>query len=212
MSSKLSNNTSKSLNESKLGIESIDSEVLKTNLNDFFKSSKEKLSRLKLETDELEVENSRIIHENLMLQIRNRELIQYNEELNLRVKGMKEKILIGQKNKSNLLSQTKEMRKDIDNLSKDIDVMKITNQYKVKVVQNDIDHTNVIKENNIKALRAKLQAEQGYQDSLISKIKDVKDEIVKYKQLLKVNTKEDEERNNQIIKETNEMTKFLTSI
>ena len=147
-----------------------------------------------------------------MLQIRNRELIQYNEELNLRVKGMKEKILIGQKNKNNLLNQTKDIRKDIDNLSKDIDVMKITNQYKVKVVQNDIDHINVIKENNIKALRAKLQAEQNYQDSLISKIKEVKDEIVKYKSLLKSNSKEDEERNNQIIKETNDMTKFLTSL
>ena len=212
MSSKLSHNTSKSLNDSKLGIESIDSQILKDNLQEFFKSSKEKLSRLKVETDELEVENSRITHENLMLQIRNRELIQYNEELNLRVKGMKEKILIGQKNKNNLLNQTKDIRKDIDNLSKDIDVMKITNQYKVKVVQNDIDHINVIKENNIKALRAKLQAEQNYQDSLISKIKEVKDEIVKYKSLLKSNSKEDEERNNQIIKETNDMTKFLTSL
>lgn len=212
MSSKLSNNTSKTLNDSKFGIESIDSQILKDNLQEFYKSSKEKLTRLKGETEELEVENSRITHENLMLQIRNRELIQYNDELNLRIKGMKEKILIAQKNKNNLLNQTKEIRKDIDNLSKDIDVMKITNQYKVKVIQNDIDHVNVIKENNIKSLRCKLVAEQEYQDNLISKINEVKEEIAKYKSLLKVNTKEDEDRNKQIIKETNEMTKFLTSL
>ena len=212
MSSKLSNNTSKTINDSKFGIESIDSQILKDNLQEFYKSSKEKLTRLKGETEELEVENSRITHENLMLQIRNRELIQYNDELNLRIKGMKEKILIAQKNKNNLLNQTKEIRKDIDNLSKDIDVMKITNQYKVKVIQNDIDHVNVIKENNIKSLRCKLVAEQEYQDNLISKINEVKEEIAKYKSLLKVNTKEDEDRNKQIIKETNEMTKFLTSL
>jgi chromosome segregation ATPase len=212
MSSRHSNNTSKSLNDSKFGADSIDSQVLKDNLQEFFKNSKEKLTRLKLEIDELEVENNRQTHENKMLQIRNTELIQYNEELNLRIKGMKEKILIAQKNKSNLQTQTKDIRKDIDTLSKDIDSMKINNQFKVKMVQNEIDHINVIKENSIKSLRNKVQVEQSYQDSLISKMNEIKDEILRYKDLIKSNTKEDNERNNQIIKETNEMTKFLTNL
>lgn len=212
MSSRQSINNSKTLSESKFGAESIDSQILKDNLQEFFKNSKEKLSRLKIEIDELEVENSRQTHENKMLQIRNTELIQYNDELNLRMKGMKEKMLIAQKNKSALQNQTRDIRRDIEVISKDIDSMKINSQFKVKMIQNDIDHTNVIKENSIKSLRNKIQAEQSYQDNLLQKMNEIKDEIIRYKQLNKANTKEDEERNNNIIKETNEMTKFLTNL
>lgn len=95
----MSHQTSKnSLKESKVvGMDSIDSQLLKDNLSEFFKNSKEKLSKLKVEIEDLETENVRQTHENKMLQIRNNELIQYNEELDLRLKGMKEKILIAQK-------------------------------------------------------------------------------------------------------------------
>lgn len=209
----MSHNTSKhSLKESKLGADSIDSQLLKDNLSEFFKNSKEKLNRLKNEIEDLENENQRQTHENKMLQIRNNELIQYNEELNLRIKGMKEKMLIAQKNKAKLQGQTRDLRRDIDSISKDIDSMKINNQFKVKLIQNDIDHVNVIKENNIKALRNKIQVEQNYQDSLIKKMNEIKDEIASYKDLIKRTTSEDNSRNKQIVKETNEMTKFLTNL
>ena len=212
MSSRKSHNTSKFSNDSRLGAESIDSTILKNNLQDFFKNSKEKLSRLKIEIDELDVENNRQTHENKMLQIRNNELIQYNEELNLRIKGMKEKILIAQKNKTNLQSQTKDLRRDIDNISKEIDSMKINSQFKVKLVQNEIDHVNVIKENNVKSIRSKIQAEQTYQDNLISKMTEVKDEIARYKEQIDAFSKEDNVRNKQIVSQTNEMTKFLIDL
>mmetsp|Transcript_20472 Transcript_20472/g.21252 ORF Transcript_20472/g.21252 Transcript_20472/m.21252 type:complete len:215 (+) Transcript_20472:3-647(+) len=214
MSSKLSHNTSKhSIKDSKLGgADSIDSQLLKDNLSEFFKNSKEKLSRLKNEIEDLENENNRQTHENKMLQIRNMELIQYNDELNLRIKGMKEKMLIAQKNKTKLQNQTKDLRGDIDSISKDIDSMKINNQFKVKLVQNEIDHVNVIKENNIKALGNKVQVEQNYQDNLINKMNEIKDDIGRYKELIKGTTSEDNTRNKQIVKETNEMTKFLTNL
>lgn len=213
MSSKISHNSSKrSLKESRVGADSIDSQQLKDNLSEFFKNSKEKLTRLKNEIEDLETENQRQTHENKMYQIRNMELIQYNEELSLRINGMKEKMLIAQKNKAQLQNQTRELRKDIDVISKDIDSMKINNQFKVKLIQNEIDHTNVIKENNIKALRNKIQVEQNYQDSLINKMSDIKDEIARYKELIKSTTSDDNVRNKQIVKETNEMTKFLTSL
>lgn len=213
MSSKISHNSSKrSLKESRVGADSIDSQQLKDNLSEFFKNSKEKLTRLKNEIEDLETENQRQTHENKMYQIRNMELIQYNEELSLRINGMKEKMLIAQKNKAQLQNQTRELRKDIDVISKDIDSMKINNQFKVKLIQNEIDHINVIKENNIKALRNKIQVEQNYQDSLINKMSDIKDEIARYKELIKSTTSDDNVRNKQIVKETNEMTKFLTSL
>lgn len=213
MSSKISHQTSKnSLKESKVGMDSIDSQLLKDNLSEFFKNSKEKLSKLKVEIEDLETENVRQTHENKMLQIRNNELIQYNEELDLRLKGMKEKILIAQKNKLQLQNQIKDLRKDIDGISKDIDSMKINNQYKVKIIQNEIDHVNVIKENNIKGIRAKIQIEQNNHDNMLSKMAEMKDQITKYKELIKNASSDDNVRNKQIVKETVEMTKFLTNL
>lgn len=213
MSSKISHQTSKnSLKESKVGMDSIDSQLLKDNLSEFFKNSKEKLSKLKVEIEDLETENVRQTHENKMLQIRNNELIQYNEELDLRLKGMKEKILIAQKNKLQLQNQIKDLRKDIDGISKDIDSMKINNQYKVKIIQNEIDHVNVIKENNIKGIRAKIQIEQNNHDNMLSKMAEMKDQISKYKELIKNASSDDNVRNKQIVKETVEMTKFLTNL
>lgn len=214
MSSRMSHNTSKhSIKDSRLvGADSIDSQLLKENLTEFFKNSKEKLTRLKSEIDDLESENNRQTHENKMLQIRNSELIQYNDELNLRIKGMKEKMLIAQKNKAKLLNQIKDLKRDKDEISKEIDSLKINNQFKVKLIQNDIDHINVIKENNIKALRNKIQVEQNFQDNLINKMNEIKDDIDRYKDLIKGTTSEDNTRNKQIVKETNEMTKFLTNL
>lgn len=214
MSSKMSHQTSKnSLKESKVvGMDSIDSQLLKDNLSEFFKNSKEKLSKLKVEIEDLETENVRQTHENKMLQIRNNELIQYNEELDLRLKGMKEKILIAQKNKLQIQNQIKDLRKDIDGISKDIDSMKINNQYKVKIIQNEIDHVNVIKENNIKGIRAKIQIEQNNHDNMLSKMAEMKDQISKYKELIKGASSDDNVRNKQIVKETVEMTKFLTNL
>ena len=210
----MSHQTSKnSLKESKVvGMDSIDSQLLKDNLSEFFKNSKEKLSKLKVEIEDLETENVRQTHENKMLQIRNNELIQYNEELDLRLKGMKEKILIAQKNKLQIQNQIKDLRKDIDGISKDIDSMKINNQYKVKIIQNEIDHVNVIKENNINGIRAKIQIEQNNHDNMLSKMAEMKDQISKYKELIKGASSDDNVRNKQIVKETVEMTKFLTNL
>lgn len=90
--------------------------------------------------------------------------------------------------------------------------MKINNQYKVKIIQNEIDHVNVIKENNIKGIRAKIQIEQNNHDNMLSKMAEMKDQISKYKELIKGASSDDNVRNKQIVKETVEMTKFLTNL
>lgn len=213
MSSNISKTSKHSLKDSRLGgADAIDSQLLKDNLSEFLKNSKEKLTKLKTEIDDLDNENQSQTHDNNMLSIRNQELISYNEELNLRIKGMKEKILIANKKKTKLQSQTKDLRSDIDSICKDVDSMKINNQFKVKLVQNEIDHVNVIKENNVKALRNKIQVEQNYQDNLLTKMNEIKDDISRYKELIKGATAEDNTRNKQIVKETNEMAKFLTNL
>ena len=210
--SKISSQNSKFSNNSKLIGESYDSKLLKENLQDFYKNSKDKLLRLKNEIDELEDECDRQNHENNLLNITHMELIKYNDELNLRIKGMKERILIAQKKKTQMQNQSRDIRKDTDSISKDIDTMKINNQYKVKLIQNDIDHVNVVKENNVKSIRNKIATEQKLQDSIIDKSNELRHEIARYKDLIKHTSDQDNARNKDIVKETDEMTKFLTKL
>lgn len=205
-------NNNKSYTNSKIGLESIHSEILKENLNDFFQTSKEKLTKLKSEISIMEKENQEQDYENQMLSMRNKELLDYNHELNMRIKGMKEKLLTINKNKSKLQLEIRDLRKEIDVLNKDIDALKIDNQFKVKVVQNEIDHTNVTKENAIKSIRSKILSEEEYQNRVIKQIGDYREEIIKYKKLIKDNNNEESGRNKEIIKKTTEMTKFLLDL
>jgi len=210
--SKINNNNNKSLSNSKIILESVQSEILKENLNEFFQTSKEKLTRLKEEITIIQNENQEQENENRMLSMRNSELIEYNQELNMRIKGMKEKLLMINKNKTKLQLEIRDIRKDIDVLNKDMDSLKIDNQFKVRVVQNEIDHTNVTKENTIKSIRAKILSEQEYQNRVIKQIEDYREEIIKYKKLIKDNSNEESSRNKEIIKKTTEMTKFLLNL
>lgn len=160
----------------------------------------------------MEKENQEQDYENQMLSMRNKELLDYNHELNMRIKGMKEKLLTINKNKSKLQLEIRDLRKEIDVLNKDIDALKIDNQFKVKVVQNEIDHTNVTKENAIKSIRSKILSEEEYQNRVIKQIGDYREEIIKYKKLIKDNNNEESGRNKEIIKKTTEMTKFLLDL
>jgi chromosome segregation ATPase len=191
---------------------SIDTELLKTNLQEFYKNSKDKLLKLKNEINVIEAENDKQKEENARLSMRYSELQTNNEELNLRLKGMKERLVAGQKHKSNMQNQIRETRKEMESMSRRMDTIKIDTNYRVKMIQNDIDHTNVVKENNVKSIKKKIENEENLRDNLNSKINDIKSEIDKYKTLINEIYESDNQRSKQLQKDTAEMTKFLSEL
>jgi hypothetical protein len=191
--------------------ESTESEMLKDNLQDFYHNTKEKLLILKSEIDLCKQENEKQKEENNALNMKYNLLIQYNEDLNLKLKGMKEKLIYSNKNKNNLLMQIRDLRHDVESTGREIDTMKIDTNYKVKSIQNEIDHINNVKENNIKILHKKIEGEENYQLELIRKIEEMKTEIEKYKEMMK-EVGSDDVRNKELLKETAEMTKFLSEL
>lgn len=190
----------------------VDSEVLKTNLQEFYKNSKEKLLKLKGEIEVIELENQRQKEENIKLNLKSLELQTNNEELNLRLKGMKEKVIAAHKHKSNLQIQIRDTKKDVESTSRKIDTMKIDSNYKVKMIQNDIDHINNVKENNVKSIKKKIENEEALQANLREKISEITAEIGKYKNLIVELNEQDSLRSKQLHKETAEMTKFLSEL
>ena len=191
---------------------SMDSVAMRNNLQEFYKTSKEKLLKLKTEIEEIENDNEKQLMENQLLQtkineleVQNEQLIKENKENRVRIMGLNAE-------KASLTSQTRELKKEIEDLDKEIETIKLENQYKIKILQNDIDHINIMKETNMKSLKSREVQEQMNEDKLNEQIKDYKKEIAKYKLMIDELHDQDAERNKLIVQETVEMTKFLENL
>lgn len=190
----------------------LSSTILKGNLNQFYAQSKEKLMSLKNEITLIDNENEREKDELRQLTLQLQENTTINGELSIRTKGMKEILLSTTKNKTNLQNQLREYQKEIDHTDKDIELYKIDNNFKVKIIQNDIEHTKNTKEDQKKNLEKKIENENITGNGLIEKINEIKEEIQKYKNLIQDFDKVDNNRNNDLLKETNDMKKFLAEL
>ena len=190
----------------------LSSVVLKTNLQQFYAQSKEKLTSLKNEITLVDNENQKEKDELDALNLNLQENTHNNEELAIRTKGMKEILLSTIKNKTVLQTQLKDFQKQIDHTDKDIELYRIDNNFKVKIIQNDIEHTKNTKEDQKKNLEKKIENEMNTGNGFVEKINEIKEEIKKYKDLIQDFDKVDNNRNNNLLKDTNEMKKFLAEL
>ena len=190
----------------------LSSTILKGNLQQFYAQSKEKLMSLKNEITLIDNENEREKDDLRQLTLQLQENTTINGELSIRTKGMKEILLSTTKNKTNLQNQLREYLKEIDHTDKDIELYKIDNNFKVKIIQNDLEHTKNTKEDQKKNLEKKIENENITGSGLIEKIIEIKEEIKKYKDLIQDFDKVDNNRNNDLLKETNDMKKFLAEL
>ena len=82
----------------------------------------------------------------------------------------------------------------------------------MKIIQNDIEHTKNTKEDQKKNMDKKIENESNTGSGLVEKINEIKEEIKKYKELIQDFDKVDNNRNNNLLKETNDMKKFLSEL
>jgi hypothetical protein len=190
----------------------IDTGILQNNLQEFYRNSKQKLTQLKSEVDLIESENLRQKEENILYGLKSNELQILNEELGLRLKGMKEKLIASQRNRFNMQNQVRDLKRDIESTSRKIDTVKIDNNFKIQMIQNDIDHTQLVKENSVKSIKKKTENELAHQINLLDKMKEIQEEIYKYKNLVSELEHQDNDRYKLLHKETAEMTKFLSEL
>ena len=203
------NNSSKKL---KTREETIDTQVLKNSMEEFFRNSKEKILKMKDDISVLQKENKKLQNELPTLKNRQSELNIINEELNLRLVGMKEKLLAAQKIRNNLQLELKDLKQESDAADNEIETLKINHNYKLKLLQNDNEHITNTKENQLKCIKTKIEFQNSHQTELLSKIESTKEQIKKYKNLLNNLDKHDSERNQALLKEASEMNKFLSQI
>jgi len=180
-------------------------------LTDFCTNSQEKILKLKEDNTNTEREVMSLTKEIEILKMQDDELHKYNNDLTLRIKGMKERINAEQKKKGILAVQTKDANKEKELLMRNIEILKQDNNYKVRMMENDIEHLHVVKDNNINVLRKKIENALSDQQSYEEQLIEIRRAIDNYNDMTDALVR-GVDKDEDIIKQSNDMTKFLASV
>lgn len=193
-------------------VERVDTNVLTENLQEFMQISKEKLSNLKQDIDQINKENDLLNSANKSLDVQYQEFIELNKNLDLQIKGAKQLLIYKLKNKVSLLSQIKELNLNIEAKNINIETLNIENSYALNALNIKKDYNINVRETNEKNYSAKLAHEMDLKDNLKVKIKEIENEIERYKAMTQELKEQNENRTSKLLKEAAEMEKYLSSL
>ena len=198
---KSSNNTSKSL--------SID---VQGELKEFYKVAKEKLTLLKndVETSKKEYLAQKEINRRKELEYNN--LLQESKDLDLKLKGMNEKIINAKRKENYLKSQIDLMKSEISTANSEIDYIKVETDKKVKRINNENERINLNKEHQLEYIKERMNKEQKINEELKDKIKDAEKRIKELIGKIDENSLAQNKKNMAILDELAEMNKFLSEL
>ena len=198
---KSSNNTSKSL--------SID---VQGELKEFYKVAKEKLTLLKndVETSKKEYLAQKEINRRKELEYNN--LLQESKDLDLKLKGMNEKIINAKRKENYLKSQIDLMKSEISTANSEIDYIKVETDKKVKRINNENERINSNKEHQLEYIKERMNKEQKINQELKDKIKDAEKRIKELMGKIDENSLAQNKKNMAILDELAEMNKFLSEL
>ncbi len=140
------------------------------------------------------------------------ELTETNKEYEIRLKGLKEKLLLEKKENTNLYKQLRNLTNNINESNNEIQKNKINGEYYLHKAENNINSDNSNLNLRNQSYNNKIEDELKKQKELKNKISLIDNEIMKYQMM--INQIENvNELNNQEIKQQNEdMIKFLQNI
>ena len=181
-------------------------------LSEFYKVAKEKLLAVKndLETAKKEYEAQKEINRKKELEYN--DLLNETKELDIKIKGMNEKVLIAKRNASILESQINLTKSEINNANSEIDFLKLETDNKVKRVENESKQINVVKENQMKSIQERIDKEKEINKELLQKIKEVEARIKELTYSIDNASVEENKKNNALLNEAAEMNKFLSEL
>ena len=179
-------------------------------LSEFYKVAKEKLLAVKndLATAKKEYEAQKEINRKKELEYN--DLLNETKELDIKIKGMNEKVLIAKRNASILESQINLTKSEINNANSEIDFLKLETDNKVKRVENESKQINVVKENQMKSIQERIDKEKEINKELLKKIKEVEERIKELTYSIDNASVEENKKNNALLNVAAEMIKFLS--
>ena len=181
-------------------------------LSEFYKVAKEKLLAVKKDVETSKKEYEAQKEKNRKKELEYQKLLEESKILDMRLKGMNEKVVIARRNESVLESQINLTKSEILNANSEIDFIKLETDNKVKRIQNESKQIDVVKENQMKSIQERIEREKGIKTELLNKIKEVEGRIKELNDIINGVTVEENKKNNVLLNEAAEMTKFLSEL
>ena len=181
-------------------------------LSEFYKVAKEKLLAVKKDVETSKKEYEAQKEKNRKKELEYQRLLEESKLLDMRLKGMNEKVIIAHRNESNLESQINLTKSEILNANSEIDFIKLETDNKVKRIQNESKQIDVVKDNQMKSIKERIEREKGIKNELLQKIKEVEGRIKELNEAINGATLEERAKNNVLLNEAAEMNKFLSEL
>ena len=185
---------------------------IKGQLSEFYKVAKEKLLAVKNDVQTAKKEYETQKEKNRKKELEYNDLLKESKELDIKLKGMNERVIIAKRTANILESQINLTRAEISNANSEIDFLKLETDNKVKRVQNESKKINVVKDNQMKTIQERIDKEKEINKELLQKIKEVEGRIKELTYSIDNASVEENKKNNALLNEAAEMNKFLSEL
>ena len=181
-------------------------------LSEFYKVAKEKLLVIKgdLETSKKEYLAQKEINRKKELEYN--ALLNESKELDMKIKGLNEKIISAKRSENYLRSQIDLTKSEILNANTEIDYLKLETDGKVKRVNNENKRIKEAKNNQLKSIQERLEKEKSINIDLREKIKEAENRIKELTGKIEKTSVQENKKNIAILKELADMNKFLSEL
>ena len=181
-------------------------------LSEFYKVAKEKLLLVKtdLETSKKEYLAQKEINRKKELEYNS--LLNQSKDLDLKIKGLNEKIVNARRTQNYLRSQIDLTKSEILNANSEIDFLKLETDAKVKRISNENQKINNAKEYQLKSIKERLEKEKKINQDLKEKIKEAETRIKEISGKIENASVQENKKNIAILKELADMNKFLSEL
>ena len=185
---------------------------VQSKLAEFYKVAKERLLAVKndLETSKKEYLAQKEINRKKELEYNS--LLNESKELDMKIKGMNEKIVSARRTQNYLRSQIELTKNEIMNANSEIDFLKLETDVKVKRISNENKKINEAKENHLKSIQERLAKEKIINEELKEKIKEAENRIKELSGKIENANIQENKKNIAILKELADMNKFLSEL
>ncbi len=140
------------------------------------------------------------------------ELTEKNKDYEIRLKGLKEKLLLEKKDNINLYKQLRNLTNNINETNNKIQKNKIEGEYNLHKAENNINSDNSNLNLRNQSYNNKIEEELKKQKELKKKISLVDNEILQYQMMINQIENINEINNQEIQQQNEDMIKFLQNI
>ena len=181
-------------------------------LNEFYKVAKERLLAVKNDLEKSKKEYLGQKEINRKKELEYNALLNESKELDMKIKGLNEKIISAKRSENYLRSQIDLTKSEILNANSEIDHLKIDTDVKVKRVNFENKKINEAKENQLKSIQERLEKEKLINKDLKEKIKEAEKRIKEICNKIDNASVQENKKNIAILKELADMNKFLSEL